>query len=348
MNFWRVVLVCLGMAFSTACQRPDNPDVLELTYASPYSPGHPFSRADVTWIEHIATASNGAIRIRAYWSGSLLSDAESMTEIRHGVSDIGLITPIYARGGAHLLRTQAGFYSGITRIESQTALFRCMMAVDAQFAEELSGLKVLAIQGGNNPGVVMRDHAVRTLSDLKGQRIRAPSEMLPILMTLGADPVEMPMGEVYSALAKGVIDGVIAPADTFSSLHFQEVAKYYTRLNVPRGAYPARAMGLDVWNSLSGPQQSIFEDGVEVWERALASELRAASARGEKAALEAGVEFLPISPTEQTAFDEVYLAQALKSANALSRYHRDGEAAFDVARASIDDNGDVTCKDSRT
>ena len=48
----------------------------------------------------------------------------------------------------------------------------------------------------------------------------------------------MPMGEVYSALAKGVIDGVIAPADTFKSLHFAEVAHYFTAL--PSRAAPIR------------------------------------------------------------------------------------------------------------
>ncbi len=61
-------------------------------------------------------------------------------------------------------------------------------------------------------------------------------------MQLGADPVNMPMGEVYSALAKGVIDGVVAPADTIKSLHFAEVARHFTTIRFSRGAYPARAM----------------------------------------------------------------------------------------------------------
>ena len=79
-------------------------------------------------------------------------------------------------------------------------------------------------------------------------RIRVPTELLGVLRELGADPVNMPMGEVYSALAKGVIDGVVAPTDTFSSLHLAEVAHYFTQLRIPRGAYPARAMGMRRWN----------------------------------------------------------------------------------------------------
>src|SRR5690606_41688492 len=77
-----------------------------LTYASPYGPGHPFSRADIQWMKWVERESGGRLRIQPYWSGSLLSSEHSLIELRHGVADIGLITPIYARGGAHLQRTQ--------------------------------------------------------------------------------------------------------------------------------------------------------------------------------------------------------------------------------------------------
>jgi len=70
------------------------------------------------WIE---TQSQGSLRIQPYWSGSLLSSEQSMTELRHGVVDIGLITPIYARGGTHLIRVQAGFYGGVKTFAQQVA-----------------------------------------------------------------------------------------------------------------------------------------------------------------------------------------------------------------------------------
>ena len=178
-----------------------------------------------------------------------------MVELRHGVVDIGLITPIYVKGGAHLIRIQSGFYSGITEIEQQVALYHCLEAGDPQFARELEGLKVLAVQGGSLPGIVTRDRPVHSLADLKGMRLRVPTELLGLMRDLGADPVNMPMGEVYSALAKGVIDGLVAPTDTFKSLHLAEVAHYYAQLRVPRGAYPARAMGMRRWQSLSPAHQ---------------------------------------------------------------------------------------------
>ena len=90
-----------------------------------------------------------------------------MTEMRHGVVDIGLITPIYARGGTHLIRVQAAFYGGLTTFRQQVALYRCMQQRDPQFAHELEGLVVLAVQGGNLPGIVTRNRRVQTLDDLR-------------------------------------------------------------------------------------------------------------------------------------------------------------------------------------
>ena len=108
----RALLLILVVTLTAGCTPRTTPGVTVLTYASPYGPGHPFSRADLTWIRWIGERSRGTLRIHPYWSGGVLSSEHSMTELRHGVVDIGLITPIYARGGAHLIRVQAAFYAG--------------------------------------------------------------------------------------------------------------------------------------------------------------------------------------------------------------------------------------------
>ena len=110
-----------------------------LTYASPYGPAHPFSRADSDGLNGSPKRSQAApLRIQPYWSGGVLSSEHSMTELRHGVVDIGLITPIYARGGTHLIRTQAAFYGGLTTFRQQVDLYRCLQQRDPQFARELA------------------------------------------------------------------------------------------------------------------------------------------------------------------------------------------------------------------
>lgn len=332
----------LALLFLAACGRPVPVGVTELRYATPYPPSHPFSLADQRWIDFVEQRSAGRLRIRPIWSGALLSADMSMEELRHGVADIGLITPIYARGGAHLIRVQSGFYSGADSFEAQLAVYRCLDEREPQIARELAGLQVLAVQGGLLPGILTRNRPVRNLDDLRGMRIRAPTELLPLLRELGADPVNMPMGEVYSALAKGVIDGVVAPPDTFRAMHFAEVASHYYELRVPRGAYPARAMGANRWNALERWQRDVLLESQQVWESALADEVRRAEGVG-RAEGEGRITFYPASAADQARFDALYVREGERNARSLERFGIAGLATFRLARASIVDRDQISC-----
>jgi len=341
----RIVVVLLTFTLA-ACAGPPDAGHTTLIYASPYGPNHPFSLADQAWIRRVETLAHGTLRIRPVWSGALLSSDQSLEELRHGVADIGLITPIYVRGGVHLIRTQSGFYAGARTSAQQVALYQCLAAAVPEYARELSGLKVLAIQGGTLPGVVTRLRPVRTLEDLRGLRLRAPTELLGVLRDLGADPVNMPMGEVYSALAKGVLDGVIAPADALHSMHLSEVARYYTRLEIPRGAYPARAMSVRRWRTLSAAQQQILSDAEPFWEEALAAATQAAVAKGEAQGRRDGLAFLPIAPGDQQRFDALYARDASLSAARLQTLGIDGPAVYARARrlaTQLPGNGTLNC-----
>lgn len=323
------------LASSASAVDPAPAGTTTLLYASPYAPSHPFSRADQAWMRWVEEHSGGSLKIRPLWSGALLSSDQSLEELRHGVADIGLITPIYIRGGVHLIRIQSGFYEGARTFEQQVSVYRCLAQDFPEYARELRGLRVLAVQGGALPGVVTRTRAVHGLEDLRGLRLRAPTELLGLLRDLGADAVNMPMGDVYSALAKGVIDGVVAPADTLRSLHFSEVARFYARLEVPRGAYPARAMNMKRWEQLTAAQRRVLEDSGAVWEAALAHETRAAVGAGEAQGLRDGVTFTDVSDADQHRFSALYVDDATRNARALGAYGIDGPAILARARALI-------------
>lgn len=341
------ILILSALALAACSPTPEDVRVAELRYATPYSPGHPFSRADQRWMQFVEERSEGTLQIRPNWSGALLSSEHSLVELRHGVVDIGLITPIYVKGGVHLVRAQSGFYSGVKTIEQQVDLYHCLADHNEQFQRELTGIKVLAVQGGNLPGLVTRDRPIEALSDLHGLRIRVPNELINLMRDLGADPVNMPMGEVYSALAKGIIDGVVAPADTFNALHLAEVARYYAQMEVPRGAYPARAIGRERWEQLSESQRAVLEASIPVWEAALAEENRRALEAGRSYAIEQGIIMTVISADDQRSFDTLYAREAERSAAELERYGIDGRSVLETARASIDQTGDIQCQQGR-
>ncbi|MDB5670024.1 MAG: transporter substrate-binding protein [Alphaproteobacteria bacterium] len=338
----RSLLAPLLAAALLACSAQAPRAQYVLTYASPYPPTHPFSRADIEWMHLIELRSGGRIAFRPYWAGSLISSDMSMVEIRHGVADIGLITPIYTRGGAHMLRAQSGFYGGVKSISDQVAVYDCLAARFPAFQAELKGLHVLAVQGGNFPGVLTRTRPVDSLDDFKGLRLRAQTDAIDVLKRLGADPVNMPMGEVYSALAKGVIDGVIAPADTIKSLHFSEVAKYFTTVRFSRGAYPARAMSDQAWRRLPPDLQALLADSKPAWEAALNHEILAAESAGIDFARKQGMRFQPLPAADQARFDQLYADYASKQAQQLSAFKLAGKPVLDEAQRLIA-GGSIAC-----
>ena len=148
---------------------------IHLRYASPYPPGHPFSRADIAWMAQVERDSGGRLKIDPYWGGVTISSDQSLFELRHGVADIALITPIYQRAGVRTIKTQTGFYVGADTPEQQVAVYHCLARAFPVFDQELGGVHVLAVQGGSLAHVITRTRLVRSLADLRGLRLRAPT-----------------------------------------------------------------------------------------------------------------------------------------------------------------------------
>ncbi len=126
------------------------PGVTELTYATPLSARRTRSAGRTSaGSTSSRSESGGSCVIRPIWSGALLSADMSMEELRHGVADIGLITPIYvARRHASDCASRPASTAAPIRCEEQVALYRCMRAQQPADRARTDGLKVLAVQGG--------------------------------------------------------------------------------------------------------------------------------------------------------------------------------------------------------
>lgn len=99
----------------------------------------------------------------------------------------------------------------------------------------------------------------------KGKKFRTPHGMAAdFIAALGAHVVVMPGGEVYTALAKGLLDGAeFITLDGNFGLGFHEVAKYFmmTGLHAPAQT-SAFVVRMDKWEALSPDLQRILETAV--------------------------------------------------------------------------------------
>jgi len=251
------------------------------------------------------------------------------------VADVALVMPIYQRAGVQTVKVQTGFYTGADTPAEQVAVYHCLQTAFPRLDEEMAGLRVLAVQGGSLSHIVTRNRPVRTLADLRGLRLRAPVEAAPVLKRLGADPVTMPMGEVYSAMSKGSIDGVIAPWDTLKTLHFSEVGRYVNNLKFARGGYPSRAISLKAYQALPPDLRAILDRDSPYWEQRLGDEVNRAEADGAAFGRSHGMTFIDPSPADQTRLQAVENETALADAKSLERYGVAGPDIFGATQRFI-------------
>jgi TRAP-type C4-dicarboxylate transport system substrate-binding protein len=110
------------------------------------------------------------------------------------------------------------------------------------------------------PVGLMTKKPVKTADDLKKMKIRAHSTMADLLGRVGASAVFIPGGELYTALATGVVDGgQWGDAGPMYAMKFHEVLKNYMRPEPIVGAWNSLIINMDLWKKMTPKQRAIIE-----------------------------------------------------------------------------------------
>lgn len=95
-----------------------------------------------------------------------------------------------------------------------------------QFGVTLIGLAVSPPGEGYN---ILLRQPVKPSGDLAGYKIRGTPTYGGVFKALGASPVVLPPGEIYTSLEKGLVDGAAWPTFGMSNYRWHEVAKFLLR-----------------------------------------------------------------------------------------------------------------------
>ena len=126
------------------------------------------------------------------------------------------------------------------------------------YYQKTHGIKVLAVSILGRGGYHCFIKAPLTPEgDWKGRKLRGVSTFHGVIQALGGSPVALPVGETYSALEKGVVDGGCMPAAGMAAYKLYEVAKY--RVEPTYGSNNTIfGINLNKWNSLPKESQAIL------------------------------------------------------------------------------------------
>ncbi|GGA49758.1 TRAP transporter substrate-binding protein DctP [Pelagibacterium lentulum] len=130
-----------------------------------------------------------------------------------------------------------------------------------QIVEDAMGIKLLTVIYLGQRHVNLRgDREVTTPEDLSGVILRMPdADSWQFLgRALGANPVPMAFGEVYTALQTGAIDGQDNPLPTVRDSRFYEVTDQIV-LTSHLVDMNFLSISADVWNSFTPEQQDVMQ-----------------------------------------------------------------------------------------
>jgi tripartite ATP-independent transporter DctP family solute receptor len=237
---------------------------------------YPYHLAGLAFAKDLEQRTNGALKVNVFPMGQLGGERDITEGLQLGTIDFQatslgvtgtfvkpvniLNLPFLFKGPDHWAKVMHG------------PIGDWIMKESVREGEKV-GLKVLGI-GGPMFRVPMNNvRPITKIDDFKGLKIRTMEVPLhkETYKAMGASPVPLPFGELYTALQTGVVDGNENGPATLEAMKFYEVQKYVTYLPVVSNG-GIFLMGLKTWQRLSPDQQQTVAESAKAWVKSMDDE----------------------------------------------------------------------------
>jgi tripartite ATP-independent transporter DctP family solute receptor len=208
----------------------------------------------------IAERSGGRDQIRVFHSRQLGEEKETIEQTRAGAIDLN-------RTNVALI----GNFVPAMNVLAMPFLFRSIehlqKVLDGPIGNDILnsfepyGFVGLAFYDSGARSIYNSVRPVRSLADMKGLRLRVQQSelMSSMIRALGAEPVELPYGQVITGLATKLIDGAENNWPSFVTTDHYKFAGYYT-LTEHTMSPEVLVMSKKAWESLSADDRKLFRE----------------------------------------------------------------------------------------
>ncbi len=199
-----------------------------LRYNHVLGPNHPYHAAFAAVGPAGFERTNGDLQILVFHSAQLGVEEDIIEQLRQGVP-VGQNTD-GARLGNYV--REFGVFNGPYFVDSYQTVERLVrLPVVQTWTDRLAnqyGIRILCFNWVQGYRHFMTNKPIRTPQDLQGLRIRTPPAPVwqESVRALGATPVALPFGEIYSALQQRAIDGAELVYANIPDMSLWEVVRY--------------------------------------------------------------------------------------------------------------------------
>jgi TRAP-type mannitol/chloroaromatic compound transport system substrate-binding protein len=172
--------------------------------------------------------TDGRVEIKVFPSGQLSKGLEVRSAVAKGVAEAGHTWMGYDWGKDKTTVLFGGYAGAMDTEKMLHWLYEGGgMELQRQFNDEKFNVVSFPCFARTAEAFLHSRKPVRTLADLKGLKFRTAGAWLAISKGLGAAPVTMPGGEVYTSLERGAIDATEwGTLYENQSVGFHKIAKY--------------------------------------------------------------------------------------------------------------------------
>ena len=231
-----------------------------IKYTNGVNEDHPVGVGVRKMQEVLAAKTGGKIKINAFWGGSAGGDLAAAQATRAGTQEIvctsgsALVGIVKELGAFDLPFLFANEKEAYTVLDGPAGKYFNKKLEDA-------GLVNLAYWENGFRNLTNSKRPVARIEDFEGVKVRVMQNniFLDTFKTLGANPLPMAFGEVFTALETKTIDGQENPFATIDTSKLYEVQKY---LSVTRHAYSPFFVlySKKLWDQLNPQEQAVLRE----------------------------------------------------------------------------------------
>ncbi len=250
----------IGVLATTVLTSPATTAAREFRAADTQSEDYPTVQALQFMARQVEERTGGRHRIRVFHSRQLGEESDTIEQTRVGAIDLNRtnVAPI-------------GSLIPALNVLALPFLFRSFdhlhKVIDEGIGNEIlssferHGFVGLAFYDSGARSIYNSVRPVRSLEDMKGLRIRIQQSelMAGMFRAFGAEPIELPYGQVNTGLATKLIDGAENNWPSYVTTGHYKLAPYYT-LTEHTMSPEVLVMSLRAWESLSADDRDIFRD----------------------------------------------------------------------------------------
>jgi TRAP-type C4-dicarboxylate transport system substrate-binding protein len=214
----------------------------------------------------VAAETNHNLEIIEGYGGSIATLGEVLGATQSGLLDIGAI--IYPFEPSNLLLHNLEMKIPFSSPDPEIAIKAMRAVYDevpymGQVLEDSFNQRVLGLWTTGSYHLVTT-FEWSNFGDLAGRTLTAAGPNLPWITAAGVNPVQGSLGEWYTGLETGVIDGAVMFPEATAGFKLYEPAPFYTEIGFGASPQGAITVNLDTFNRLPADvQQILIELGAE-------------------------------------------------------------------------------------